>query len=101
MRPRNGGSEPKKQDLAVAFYRQGKLIKQYSTADLVKDKSKVRKSLSHYMWLARDAELMKSYSERDPEAELRVFPNNTFRLKTCDGLVYFFVRQSGEWILFG
>ena len=48
------------------------------------------RSLSHYTWLARDTELMKPYSERDPEAELQVFPNNTFRLKTCDGLVYLF-----------
>jgi hypothetical protein len=94
--PWNGGHEPRKEDLALAFYREGKLIKQHSTADLVKDKSKVSKSLSHYTWLARDAELMKSYNERDSEAELRVLPNNTFRLKTCDGLVYLFDMTTGE-----
>ncbi len=94
----NGGSEPRKEDLAVAFYTEGKLIKQYSTADLVKDKSKVMKSLSHYSWLARDVELLKRDNERDPEAELRVFPNNTFRLKTCDGLVYFFDMATGEML---
>ena len=96
MGPWNGGSEPRKEDLALAFYREGKPIKQYSTADLVKDKSKVRKSLSHYTWLARDAELIKPYSERDPEAELRAFSNDIFRLKTCDGLVYFFDMTTGE-----
>ena len=57
MGPWNGGSEPRNEDLALAFYREGKVIKQYSTADLVKDKSKVMKTLSHYDWLARDAEL--------------------------------------------
>jgi hypothetical protein len=58
MGPWNGGSQPTKEDLALAFYRQGKLIKQYSTADLVKDNSKVTRSLSHYTRLARDAELL-------------------------------------------
>ena len=95
MGPWNGGTEPRKEDLAVAFYREGKVIKHYSTADLIKDKSKVMKSLSHYTWLARDAEMI-SGSKRDPEAELRVFSNNTFRLKTCDGLVYLFDMTTGE-----
>jgi hypothetical protein len=96
MGPWNGGSEQKKEDLAVAFYRKGQLMKRYSTADLIKDKSKVGKSLTHYTWLARDAELKKPYNERDHEAELRIFPSNTFRLKTCDGLVYFFDMTTGE-----
>ena len=95
MGPWNVGSEPKKEDLAVAFYREGKLIRKYSTADLVKDRSKAGRSLTHYTWLARDTELMKLYSERDPEAELRVFPNNTFRLKTRDGLLYLFDMTTG------
>jgi hypothetical protein len=95
MGPWNGGSQRKREDLALSFYRDGNLRKQYSTADLVKDASKVRRSLSHYTWLARDSELLKPSSERDSEAELRVFPNDTFRLKTCDGLVYLFDMTTG------
>ena len=34
--PWNGGSQPRKEDLALSFYSDGKLIKQYSTADLVR-----------------------------------------------------------------
>jgi hypothetical protein len=94
--PWNGGTQPRKEDLALSFYSDGKLIKQYSTADLVKDGSKVRRSLSHYTWLARDSELLKPYSERDPEAELRVFSKHMFRLKTCDGLVCFFDMTTGN-----
>ena len=37
--PWHGGSQPRKEDLALSFYSDGKLIKQYSTADLVKDAS--------------------------------------------------------------
>ena len=96
MGPWNSGSRPKKEDLALSFYSDGKLVKQYSTADLVKDPSKVRRSRSHYTWLARDSELLKPNSEKDPEAELRVFPKHIFRLKTCDGLVYFFDMTTGS-----
>src|SRR2546423_15301375 len=39
MGPWNGGREPAKGDLAVAFYENGKLLKEYSTADLVDDTS--------------------------------------------------------------
>lgn len=69
MGPWNMGSEPSKEDLAVAFYHKGKLLRQYSTADLVKDKSKVPASVSHYMWLARDIERFPE-AKKDPESEL-------------------------------
>jgi hypothetical protein len=95
MGPWSIGHEPSKEDLAVAFYRKGKLLRQYSTADLVKDKSKVSASVSHYMWLARDVERFPD-SKEDPEAELRVSWDNTFRLKTCDGIVYEFDMTTGE-----
>ena len=47
MGPWSEGREPKKEDLAVAFYAKGKLLKQYSTTDLVRDKRKVVQSVSH------------------------------------------------------
>jgi hypothetical protein len=95
MGPWNAGHEPGKEDMAVAFYRRGKLLRQYSTADLVKDKSKVRASVSHYMWLARDVGRFPE-AKKDTEAELRIFCDNTFRLKTCDGIVYEFDMTTGE-----
>ncbi len=94
MGPWNVGSEPKKGDLAVAFYAYGKLLKAYSTADLVKDKSKVLASVSHYMWLARDLERNPDV-KKDPAAELRVPWFNTFNLKTCDGITYEFDMTTG------
>jgi hypothetical protein len=95
MGPWNEGTEPKKEDMAVAFYREGKLLKQYSTADLVKDKSKVLASISHYRWLARDVDRM-AEGKRDPDAELRIIGVNTFRLKTCDAITYEFDLTTGE-----
>ena len=42
------GSEPSKEDMAVAFYDGGKLLAEFSTSDLVKDKTKVLATVSHY-----------------------------------------------------
>jgi hypothetical protein len=39
-------------DLAVAFYKNGKLVKKYRVNELVKNKQKLRYSSSHYSWLA-------------------------------------------------
>lgn len=94
MGPWNIGSEPKPGDLAIAFYYQGKLLKRYSTAELVKDRKKVLTSVSHYRWLARDRRVFGEPKE-DPDAELRVSWDNTFRLKTCDGIVYEFDMTTG------
>ena len=38
-------------DLAVSFYKEGKLLKRYSTADLIMSNSSIRCTSSHYMWL--------------------------------------------------
>ncbi len=93
MGPWNDGQEPKKEDLAVSFFHQGKLLKRYSTLDLVKDKSKVKASKSHYRWLARDLEEIPG---QDPEARPRLCGDGTFRLKTCDGILYVFDLSTGE-----
>lgn len=95
MGPWNVGRAPSPGDLAVAFYRRGKLLQQYSTADLVKDGGKVLQSASHYMWLARDLERY-AKAEKDPESELRIVWKNIFRLKTCDGILYDFDITTGE-----
>lgn len=95
MGPWNLGHAPSQEDRAVAFYRRGALLQQYSTADLVKDGSKVFATASHYRWLARDLERY-AKAEKDPESELRIIWKNTFRLKTCDGILYDFDITTGE-----
>ncbi len=94
MGPWSIGREPDKDDLAVSFYADGKLIRQYSTADLVKNKSKVVQTVSHYFWLARDTRRFQD-EVVDSESELQLLWDNTFRLKTCDGILYLFDITTG------
>lgn len=42
---------PKADDLALAFYVDGREKKRYSTLDLLIDPAKVPQSVSHYTWL--------------------------------------------------
>lgn len=80
------GSKPSHEDMAVTFYHNGNEIKRYSTADLVKNKRKVEKTISHYFWLAKDSNYPK----------LRY--DNTFLLKTIDGYLYEFDISTGNII---
>lgn len=75
------GDRPTKEDLAVAFYRRGKLVRSYSTLDLVKDVTKVRRSVSHYQWLA--------------EGKRSYIHDTTFVLTTIDGRCIVFDLTSG------
>lgn len=43
--------EPSKEHLAIAFYENGKLIKSYSTIDILKNPSHAPHSVSHYQYL--------------------------------------------------
>ena len=50
-----GESDPSKlttnlQQLAVAFYERGKLLKKYAIADLIKNTDRLQQSLSHFQW---------------------------------------------------
>lgn len=92
MGPWNVGSWPEADDLAVAFYADGKLLKSYSTADLVKDHSKVRVSTSHYTWQAGRPGLGEAPAE-EPYPFLDW--DNRFHLKTIDGIVYIFDLTTG------
>ncbi|MCX5704046.1 MAG: hypothetical protein NT066_06125 [Candidatus Omnitrophica bacterium] len=42
--------EPNLEDLALAFYGDGKLIKQYLISDLVRNSDRLPRSLSHFYW---------------------------------------------------
>ena len=41
-----------KEDIVIAVYTRGTLLKAYRTVDLVGDVSRIRRSVSHYRWLA-------------------------------------------------
>ena len=43
-------SEPPEQELAVAFYTDGKEIARYTVSDLLDDVENVKRSVSHYLW---------------------------------------------------
>lgn len=77
--------EPNKNDLAVAFYKNGKLLKEYFATDLVKNESKIKEATGRYYWL------------EDPYPELKINPSdNVFQLKTIDGIVHRFDVTTGE-----
>jgi len=84
------GLEPKADDLGVAFYTRGKLVKSYSTLDLVKDLGAVRPTVSHYDFLDRDA----------PPALVGLHVDGSFhhvlRLRSVDGITWLFDSTSGE-----
>ena len=93
------GSEPSPRNLAVAFYDNGKLLTHYSTADLVKDKTKVSASVSHYVWLAYQVQARHRGPEpRIPEPRPKLDYANKFHLKTCDGISYTFDATTGQII---
>lgn len=95
----SGGQNPSREDLAVAFYDKGKLLAEYSTADLVKDHSKVSRSVSHYTWLAHDVQIFRpNYENEKPEPLPELGWDNKFHLKTCDGISYAFDATTGKII---
>jgi hypothetical protein len=83
------GEQPCKEDIALTFFRDGIIQKQYSTADLVKDVKHVPKSVSHYFWIysftpefLRQAGLPCDAPSLDS--------SNVFHLMTVDGIQYEF-----------
>ncbi|BBM82839.1 hypothetical protein [Candidatus Uabimicrobium amorphum] len=62
-------------ELAVAFYKNGRVVKQYLIEDLVYDESSLRYTVSHFMW--------KDAYDYDKEQEI-------LTIKTVDGLTYKF-----------
>lgn len=80
------GNVPEQDDLAVAFYKEGELLKSYSTADLVGNPNNVRPESDHYFWLARD--------ENYPELTY----SNHFLLKTIENKIFEFDISTGDII---
>lgn len=100
LEPVKEGQRCSHDDLALAFYKDGLLMRQYSTADLVKNSEKIVRTVSHFYWLASDTQRLEGERvggrDIDADAEPKLFLNNTFRIKTCDGLVYVFDVTSGN-----
>ncbi len=70
-------------DLAIAFYEEGKELKQYAISELVKDTDKLRHTVSHFFW---QSDL--KYNDKE----------GTVFLKTVDGQSYTFSVKTGEII---
>ena len=83
MGPWNPGRKLSKDHVAVEFYKNGKLLKGYSTLELVKDSSKIQPTTNHYFWRGKTSKL-----ESD----------NKFTLDTIDGIRYVFDATTGKVI---
>ena len=95
MGPWNSGFEVSEKHLALAFHKDGKLLKRYSTAEIVKDPDQIEHSSSHYRWMAPGLD------QKYPEAEkAALWPkldyHNKFTLNTLDGWTYVFDATTGE-----
>jgi hypothetical protein len=95
------GSKPRKDDLAVAFYHNGKLLKEYSTADLITDHSKIIATdygeYKAYYWRYLGPRKMNGeITEVDLfKYRLQLDKNNIFKLYTIDGWTYIFDATKG------
>ena len=71
-------------DLAIAFYDQGRLLKQYEVRELIKEPDKLEDSVSHYNW--------------SPEKQSKAdgFYYDVFHLVMVDKTTYDFDFTSGE-----
>lgn len=79
------GHELSENHVGIAFYHRGKLIKSYSTKDLVKDPQSLRTSKSHYYW-----------HKGSPDIDIYRYQ---FKLTTIDNIEYLFSIKTGAIIL--
>jgi muconolactone delta-isomerase len=78
-------------NIGVGFYKDGKLLKLYSTADLVHNESAIHPSVSHYQFLD---------TKFKPTLEYKYEKNQwVFKLVTIDGIHYQFDVKTGEILL--
>ena len=106
LQPSHPGRSVSKTDLAIAFYKDGTLVREYHTADLVKQTDQVRRGRDSYLWLApawvttTDSRKADGTSrvERDPEAEPLLDSAGIFSLKTIDRIVYQFEAGTGRLV---
>lgn len=76
------GRAPSPAHLAIAFYKKGKLVKRYSTAQLIKNHQNVQPSVSHYRYYRKIGGLDPGFGER-------------FSITSVDGVNYLFDIRTG------
>lgn len=106
LSPQHPGRAPTKTDLALAFYHDGELVREYHTGDLVKDPKQTKFGREGYDWLApvwvtvTDSRRPDGTArvERDAEAEPQLDAAGIFRVKTIDRIVYHFEAATGKLV---
>ena len=94
MGPWNFGDGPAAKDLAVAFHKDGKLLKSYSTTELIKDPKQVDRSVIHYDWRAPSRRLTLTEGQV-LQLEPKLTYDDKFTLHTIDGWTYVFDVTTG------
>ncbi len=88
----NKGHNANTNDLALAFYYDGRLLKLYSTLDIAGQPDNVTTSVSHYVWLSA----IRGYGYiRSPSSKYLIYG---FTLKTKDGRTLCFNVKTGELV---
>jgi len=72
-------------DLAIAFYEKDKLLKEYLVRDLIRNRTKLEETKSHYFWQANKSSIPQGFSS----------DNKTYTLVTLDGIAYKFDVATG------
>jgi hypothetical protein len=68
-------------EMALSFYRNGEEVKEYRISDLIRDKSKLQHSVSHFSWRSE----LQFYDEK-----------GLLFLKTKDDQTYLFSVETGQ-----
>ena len=84
------GREPSDEDLAVAFYKSGELLAQYSTKALIQHPDLVPRSVSHYDYILDGAPIGFVRTPTDG-----VWPLHWFQFVTSDRIQHTFDRRTG------
>jgi len=90
--PWNTGHEANTNDLALAFYYDGRLLKSYSTLDIAGKPDNVRTSVSHYEW----SPAIRGYGYIVSASSNYMIYG--FTLKTKDGRILCFDVKTGELV---
>ena len=78
------GHKPSHEETAVEFYDNGKLLKRYSTRDIIENDDSVQRSTNHYQWRHQGG------------FRLFINRNNEFRLRTIENVDLTFDVTTGE-----
>jgi len=69
-------------DLAVSFYKEGKQINSYRVRDLVKDESKLRRTVSHFFW-----KVTSEYKEKEKILNVKTVDGQEYNISIANGFI--------------